>query len=171
MMKTHYFTSALGCALALGFSAVTAAQGDLAVSSPESRQMPPARAVSADLIARSHWQSIAQGDVTALMGDYSPDAIFHWQEGAFEGDHSGAEAIRAVWIKFARVRSPLTLAVRNVQEKAGSKGSRVVTAEVTFCNADWTYPLAYRLVFRGGKIVEETWQLAEPDTDPALMAV
>ncbi len=85
------------------------------------------------------------------MGDYSPDAVFHWKEGAFEGDHVGAEAIRTVWTKFAKVRAPLTLAVSNVQEKGGRKGgckgSRVVTADVTLRNAAWTYPLILTLFF------------------------
>lgn len=115
------------------------------------------QSISAGTQAHSHWEAISTGDVTTLMRDYSPDAVLHWKDGAFEGEHVGAEAIRGVWVKFARMRAPMSLTVGNVREKGGSQGSRIVTADVTLSSAAWTYPLAYRLVFRGGKIVEETW--------------
>lgn len=121
--------------------------------------------ISASTRAHSHWEAISRGEVTTLMRGYSPDAVLHWKEGAFEGDHLGAEAIRSVWIKFAKMRAPMTLTVGNVREKGGSQGSRIVTADVTLSSAAWTYPLAYCLAFQGGKIIEETWQMAKPDID------
>ncbi|BDI34392.1 hypothetical protein CCAX7_64430 [Capsulimonas corticalis] len=126
----------------------------------------PAQASPSRSIAREHWQAIAGGDVSSVMADYRPDAASHWRNGGLKGDYSGAAAIRSAWMQFAKTRSPLTLAVRNIQETKSGKDQDVVTAEVTFSSAEWTYPLECRLIFHDGKIAEETWSQAGYDADP-----
>jgi hypothetical protein len=128
----------------------------------------PVKGPRASALAQAHWRAIAAGDVTDVMAGYDPDPILHWDGGAFDGDHVGAPAIETVWNQFARLRAPLQVQVSDLSENRGNEGSRIVTAYVVFTNHVWTYDVVYRLVFRQGQIVDETWRLAGPGDGPAI---
>ncbi|MBV9851317.1 MAG: nuclear transport factor 2 family protein, partial [Armatimonadetes bacterium] len=169
-MKTHLNQIVSPAALAgitLAFTILPTQGGPAAVipNRPafESATQRNASATNASALARDHWQSIATGDVAGVMAGYGPAPVLHWDGGAFDGDHVGAPAIQAVWSRFARARAPLQVQVQNVREKGGAGGSRIVTANAVFRNHDWTYPVVYQLVFRQGRIVEETWHIADAD--------
>ncbi|MEO7719217.1 MAG: nuclear transport factor 2 family protein [Capsulimonas sp.] len=149
MITQNNFVAMTACALALSLAFAATAQAS------------PTRS-----IAREHWQAIAGGDVSSVMADYRSDAASHWKSGGLKGDYSGTATIRSAWMRFAKTRSPLKLAVRNVQETKSGKDQDIITAEVTFSSTEWTYPLDCRLIFHDGKIAEETWSQAGYDADP-----
>ena len=53
-------------------------------------------------------QTIAKGDVTAIMADYAADPVLHWIGGPLAGEYKGADAIKGVWTKFTTAQAPLT---------------------------------------------------------------
>lgn len=137
---------------------------------PARPALTPVKGLSASALARNHWQAIAAGDVAGVMGGYGPAPTLHWDGGAFDGDHVGAPAIQTVWTQFAHIRAPLQVQVSDAREQGGAGGSRIVTAYTVFRSRVWTYEVVYRLVFRQGRIVEETWRLAEPGDGPVVNA-
>ena len=152
MLTKKNSATLMGCTAALSFLFTTPAQAS------------PSRS-----IAREHWQAIAGGDVNSAMADYRADAAIHWKNGGLKGDYSDATSIRSAWAHFAKTRTPLKLAIANIQEAASDQDRTIVTAEVTFSNDEWTYPLQCRLVLQNGKIAEETWKLSDYNTDPGAI--
>ncbi|CAG9180872.1 nuclear transport factor 2 family protein [Cupriavidus pinatubonensis] len=64
--------------------------------------------------AKLHFQTIASGDVAALMHGYADSAQFNWVAGPLDGTYAGADAIRGVWEKFTKAQGPLKVAVDKV---------------------------------------------------------
>ncbi|GAB2861690.1 hypothetical protein GCM10027277_33010 [Pseudoduganella ginsengisoli] len=108
--------------------------------------------------ARAHFAAIGAGDVDKVMGAYAEQASFDWIGGPLDGRYSGAKDIRALWEKFAKAQGTLKVSVDKVEEAANPKGS-TVTANVLF-EGKQPIKVRYVLVYRDGKIVGETWQIA-----------
>ena len=155
----------VGVALAL---ILPSTQPAVAGPLPDRPAVKSAKEIRASDLARTHWQSIAAGDVARVMEDYGPSPILHWDGGAFDGDYAGASAIQTVWSQFARLRAPLQVQVSDLDDKRGDNDTRIVTAYVIFSSHAWTYDVVYRLVFHQGVIVEETWRLAGPGDGPVI---
>ena len=111
--------------------------------------------------AKAHFQAIGGGEVDKIMATYGDDAVFQWVGGPLDGAYKGGEAIRGVWTKFAKANSPLTVAVNKLAESGNPSGA-TVTANVTFTGKN-TIKVRYVLTYRGGKVVNEVWQI-----DPKL---
>jgi len=110
--------------------------------------------------ARAHFEAIGAGQVETLMAHYAPEATFQWVGGPLDGAYRGVEPIREVWSKFVK-NGPYAVRVAQVEESANDKGAPV-TANVEFSGKN-TVKVRYVLVFRGGKVVNEVWQI-----DPRL---
>lgn len=111
--------------------------------------------------AKAHFQAIGGGEVDRIMAAYGDDAVFQWVGGPLDGAYQGGAAIRGVWTKFAKANSPLTVAVDKLAESGNLSGA-TVTANVTFTGKN-TIKVRYVLTYRGGKVVNEVWQI-----DPKL---
>ena len=111
--------------------------------------------------ARKHFQSIASGDVAAVMQDYGPNAQFQWVGGMLDGLYASHDSIQALWTKFSTAQGPLTVTIPDLQESTNPKGSTVV-AKVVF-EGKAQLKVRYVLTYREGKIVGEVWQV-----DPKL---
>lgn len=110
--------------------------------------------------ARAHFAAIAQNDGATLAGQYAPDAHLEWVGGPLNGRYDGVDKIREVWAKFAK-NEPYQLAVGRIEESANDQGA-TVTADVAFKGKN-TIEVRYVLVYRGGRISSEVWQI-----DPKL---
>ncbi|MDE2088472.1 MAG: nuclear transport factor 2 family protein [Gammaproteobacteria bacterium] len=108
--------------------------------------------------ARAHFDAIAAGNVEKIMQQYTDDAVFQWVGGPLDGAYTGTDGIRTVWTKFTRANAPLDVKVSKLIEAANPKGA-TVTANVVF-KGKQTIKVRYVLVYRGGKLVDEVWQIA-----------
>lgn len=111
--------------------------------------------------AKTHFQAIGAGDLTAVMSGYAANPQFNWVGGPLDGTYTSADAIRGVWEKFTNSAGPLKVSVDKLEESANPKGS-TVSANVQF-EGKAPIKVRYVLTFREGKIVSETWQI-----DPKL---
>jgi hypothetical protein len=111
--------------------------------------------------ATAHFQAIAAGHVDQIVAGYASGAVFQWVGGPLDGAYQGNDAIHGVWAKFAKANAPLTVKVEQLAESANPAGA-TVTANVTFSGKS-TIKVRYVLTYRGGKLVNEIWQI-----DPKL---
>jgi hypothetical protein len=111
--------------------------------------------------AKSHFQAIGSGDLTAVMSGSAANPQFNWVGGPLDGTYTSTDAIRGVWEKFTKSVGPLKVSVDKLEESANPKGS-TVSANVQF-EGKAPIKVRYVLTFREGKIVSETWQI-----DPKL---
>jgi hypothetical protein len=110
--------------------------------------------------AASHFKAIGAGNVEQIMSQYADSATFQWLGGPLDGAYSGTDKIREVWGKFSK-NGPFEVSVAKTEESANDKGA-TVTANVEFKGKN-TIKVRYVLVYRGGKLVNEIWQI-----DPKL---
>jgi hypothetical protein len=111
--------------------------------------------------ANEHFKAIAAGDVDAVMAKYGASPVLQWVGGPLDGAYAG-DAIKDVWTKFTKAQGKLELKVSDVVEHSNPKGT-TVTANVQFTGKA-PIKVYYVLVYRDGKLVNETWQI-----DPSLM--
>jgi SnoaL-like domain len=111
--------------------------------------------------ARNHFKAIASGQVDEIMQGYADNAQFEWVGGPLNGTYTGTGKIREVWTKFTKANAPLEVSVSEVQQSANPAGE-TVTANVEFKGKS-TIKVRYVLTYRGGKLVNEIWQI-----DPKL---
>ena len=145
-MKTLPRLSPLVAAVALAVSGVCAARAGT-----------PADA------ARAHVEAIAAGNVDAITAGYGADALLEWVGGPLDGRYATADAIKTVWTKFAKANAPLKADIARLREAANPDGA-TVTADVVF-RGKAAIPVRYALTYRGGKLVDEIWQI-----DPKIAA-
>lgn len=120
----------------------------------------PALAGPAADMAKAHFAAIAAADVPAVISQYADDAALQWVGGPLNGVYVGASNIAPVWAKFAESQGKLAADVANLQEAANPAGA-TVTADVTF-KGKQPIPVRYVLVYRGGKLASEVWQINPP---------
>ena len=103
--------------------------------------------------------TIAKGDVAAIMADYASEPTLHWIGGPLAGEYKGEEAIKGVWTKFTGMMAPLT--VKTSGEHA--MGTDTLMADTAFTNkAGKTVMVVLTEKAEGGKIKEETWKVNAP---------
>jgi ketosteroid isomerase-like protein len=117
----------------------------------------PALAGEAGTAAQAHLDAIVKGDVAAITAVYGEDATLHWVGGPLDGTYKGA-GLTDVWTKFTTAQGPLTSKVLSVTEQANPAGG-TVTTDVIF-QGKAAVPVHYVMVFRGGALVDEIWQVA-----------
>lgn len=110
--------------------------------------------------ASAHFKAIGAGNVDQIMQAYADNATFQWVGGPLDGAYAGADKIKEVWTKFSK-NGPFEVTTAKIEESANDKGA-TVTANVEF-KGKATIKVRYVLVYRGGKLVNETWQI-----DPKL---
>ncbi len=104
-------------------------------------------------------ETIAKGDVTAIMADYSAEPALHWIGGPLAGEYKGVDAIQGVWTKFTGMMAPLTVKTSG----AHMMDSNTAMAEAAFTNkAGKTIMVELSEKAAGGKIKEETWKVNAP---------
>lgn len=104
-------------------------------------------------------ETIAKGDVAAIMADYADEPTLHWIGGPLAGEYKGTDAIRGVWTKFTGMMAPLS--VKTTGEHA--MGADTLMAETAFTNkAGKTIMVELTEKAEGGKIKEETWKVNAP---------
>lgn len=111
--------------------------------------------------ANAHFKAIAAGDVDQIMQGYAEGAVLQWVGGPLDGAYNGSDSLKGVWSKFTQSQGKLELSVAKVEESANPKGT-TVTANVEF-KGKAAIKVRYVLVYRGGKLVNEIWQI-----DPKL---
>jgi len=111
--------------------------------------------------ANAHFKAIAAGNVDAIVQGYGDNVVLQWVGGPLDGVYSGTAQVKEVWSKFAKAQGELQLTVAKLEESANPKGS-TVTANVEFKGKS-AIKVRYVLVYRDGKLVNETWQI-----DPKL---
>lgn len=114
----------------------------------------------ADKLSQSkiHFNSIADGDISKLMGQYGDNARLDWIGGPLDGSYSGEDELRTVWKKFTKALGPMQASVSNIKENSNPKGS-TITADVLF-KGKKTIPVRYTLLYRNNHIVSEIWQIS-----------
>ena len=104
-------------------------------------------------------ETIAKGEVTAIMADYSAEPVLHWVGGPLAGEYRGADAIKGVWTKFTGMMAPLTVKTSGEH----TMGADTLMAETAFTNkAGKTIMVELTEVTKDGKIREETWKVQPP---------
>jgi hypothetical protein len=121
----------------------------------------PALADTDAALARAHFAAIASGNVAKITSQYAASPWLSWVGGPLDGTYFGTKQISGVWTKFAKALGPLKVSVSNLREHSNPKGT-TVTAHVVFTGKD-TLKVYYVLLYRGGKLVDEIWQI-----DPRL---
>ena len=111
--------------------------------------------------AASHFKAIGAGNIEEIMSQYADSATFQWVGGPLDGSYGGTDKIKEVWGKFSK-NAPLEVTVAKIEESANDKGA-TVTANVEFKGKN-TIKVRYVLVYRGGRLVNEVWQI-----DPKLV--
>jgi len=106
--------------------------------------------------ATAHFKAIGAGNVDQIMQGYADNATFQWVGGPLDGAYAGTEKIREVWAKFTK-SGPFEVNASKVEESANDKGT-TVTANVVF-KGKAAINVRYVLVYRGGKLVNEVWQI------------
>ncbi|MEW6765038.1 MAG: nuclear transport factor 2 family protein [Pseudomonadota bacterium] len=110
--------------------------------------------------ARQHFEAIGAGNVEQLAAAYAEDARLYWIGGPLDGIYAGREAIGTVWKKFTESQGVLKVTMDELEEAANPKGA-TVTANVLF-EGKQKIKVRYVLIYREGRLVAETWQIA-PD--------
>ena len=81
---------------------------------------------STDDVLNHHLEAINQGDVSAVLSDYAPDAVLFRQDEVFKGIH----AIKPVFEKFvAEFRKPGTISNTKQRSVEGDYAYMIWTAE------------------------------------------
>ena len=122
----------------------------------------PALAATPAEMATAHFDGIAAANVGRAMDGYAEDATLVWVGGPLDGVYHGRNEIRTVWMKFAGAQGMIEHSVANLQTSANPKGV-TVTADVVFTGKK-PIPVRYVLVYREGRLVSETWQIAAQKT-------
>jgi hypothetical protein len=107
--------------------------------------------------ARSHINAITAGDVKAIMADYGEGAVFQWVGGPLDGVYHDSQGIQGVWTKFVTKVKPGSVEFMDLETSANPKGT-TVDAKVIFLGKK-TIKVHYVMVYRGGKLVNEVWQI------------
>jgi hypothetical protein len=108
-------------------------------------------------MAEARIAAIAKGDVASLAAAYAPGAVLHWVGGPLDGTYAAPATQGEVWRKFAAAQGAQTARVAALAEAANPKGA-TVTADVAFAGKNMV-KVRYVLVYRGGKVVDEIWQV------------
>ena len=108
--------------------------------------------------AQARFNYIASGDINSVLTEYQDSATLQWLGGPLDGTYTGKEKLSMVWSKFSKAQGPMTVKIQNLVEHANPKGS-TVTADVFFAGKN-TVPVHYVLSYRGGKLVNEIWQVS-----------
>jgi hypothetical protein len=114
--------------------------------------------------AQAHIQSIAAGDVPAVMAQYQDGASLQWVGGPLDGNYTSKDQLTAVWSKFAKAQGMMTTKVQNLVEHSNPKGA-TISADVFFTGTK-TVPVHYVLSYREGKLVSEIWQVSPALANP-----
>ena len=120
-----------------------------------------ARAASAQdtKMINTRAETIAKGDVAAIMADYTAEPVLRWVGGPLAGEYKGTDAIKGVWTKFTGMMAPLT--VQTSGEHA--MGKDTLMAEAAFTNkAGKTIAVELTEATKEDKIKEETWRVKAP---------
>ncbi|MCF8501910.1 MAG: nuclear transport factor 2 family protein [Rhodospirillum sp.] len=107
--------------------------------------------------ARAHIDAIAKGDVNGILASYGDGAVLHWVGGPLDGTHHG-DGLSTVWRQFTKAQGVLKAEVGGLREEANPAGT-TVSANVVF-QGQKTLPVYYVMLFRGGKLVDEVWQIS-----------
>lgn len=108
--------------------------------------------------AQMHFQDVAKGNITGLMGQYAPGATVLWVGGPLDGTYSGTKSIQQLWQKFSKANGTLTEKTSHIVVGTDPMGM-TVTANVVFMGKS-KIPVRYVLTYRNRKIVDEIWQIA-----------
>ena len=144
MMKTFKPKTPATVAFALSLAAISLTGG-------------AALAGDGETAARAHIDAIAKGDVNAITGSYGDNATLHWVGGPLDGTYDGDKLV-AVWSKFTMAQGTLKAEVSNLREDVNPAGV-TVSANVVF-EGKMKVPVYYVMMFRGGKLVDEIWQIS-----------
>jgi hypothetical protein len=117
----------------------------------------PAYAGPGEDLAKARIASLGQGDVSAIVGAYAPNATLHWVGGPLDGTYATPDKLKEVWTKFAGAQGDQKTTIAAISEAANPKGT-TVTADVVFAGKN-TVKVRYVLLYRDGKLADEIWQV------------
>ena len=117
----------------------------------------PALAGPAADLAKTRIDTIAKGDVAAILSGYAGSATLHWVGGPLDGTYASPDRLKEVWTKFATAQGLQTVGLAAVSEAANPKGA-TVAADMTLTGKA-TVKVRYVMVYRDGKVVDEIWQV------------
>ena len=106
--------------------------------------------------AGAHFKAIGSGNVDQIMQGYADNATFQWVGGPLDGAYTGSDKIKEVWSKFTK-SAPFEVNASKIETSGNDKGT-TVTANVVF-KGKAVINVRYVLVYRGGKLVNEVWQI------------
>ena len=117
---------------------------------------------AAQTLAAQRLQAIGRGDVQAIVQGYGENATLNWVGGPLDGTYRGTEQLASVWQRFVTAQGPMRVMLGAAVEGANPRGATVITP-VAFVGDRTTVKVRHVVVLRGGRVVNETWQV-----DPAL---
>ena len=110
--------------------------------------------------AKAHLQAVADGNLEAVMRDYTDDAYMDWVGGPLDGRYRGKAAIGEVWKKFIANNGgkPRPAKFGKPEAYANPKGTTIETpAEY---GGEHPVKAWHVLTYRDGSLVTEIWQIA-----------
>ncbi|MBI3778256.1 MAG: nuclear transport factor 2 family protein [Gammaproteobacteria bacterium] len=110
--------------------------------------------------AKAHLQAVADGNLGAVMRDYTDDAYMDWVGGPLDGRYRGKAAIGEVWKKFIANNGgkPRPAKFGKPEAYSNPKGTTIETpAEY---GGEHPVKAWHVLTYRDGSLVTEIWQIA-----------
>ena len=110
--------------------------------------------------AKAHLQAVADGNLDAVMRDYTDDAYMDWVGGPLDGRYRGKTAINEVWKKFIANNGgkPRPAKFGKSEAFANPNGTTVVTpAEY---GGERPVKVWHVLTYRDASLATEIWQIA-----------
>ena len=110
--------------------------------------------------AKAHLQAVADGNLEAVMRDYTDDAYMDWVDGPLDGRYRGKTAINEVWKKFIANNGgkPRPAKFGKSEAFANPNGTTVVTpAEY---GGEHPVKVWHVLTYRDASLATEVWQIA-----------
>lgn len=117
----------------------------------------PALASPATEMTTQRIAAISTGDIASLTAAYGSPAMLQWVGGPLDGVYSDTAAINDTWAKFAKAQGRLKTDIVAMNEAANPQGSTVAT-DLVLTGAK-PLKVHYVTVWRGGKLVDEIWQI------------
>jgi ketosteroid isomerase-like protein len=110
--------------------------------------------------AKAHLKAAADGDMDAVMRDYTEDAYMDWVGGKLDGRYRGKAAIGDVWKKFIANGGgkPRPVTFGKLTSHSNPTGTSVEMAAEY--GGEKPVKVWHVLTYRDGQLMTEIWQIA-----------
>ena len=110
--------------------------------------------------AKAHLQAVADGNLDAVMRDYTDDAYLDWVGGPLDGRYRGKAAIGEVWKKFIANNGGKPRPAKFGKPEAFANPNGATVATPAEYGGERPVKVWHVLTYRDASLVTEIWQIA-----------